>query len=181
MSASKASTARRFLIDQVTMQAQREGIALSALETKMLGFSEEGATDGEMASARQFEEEINDCDYEAKIADLLKHAYRDAQARGEAQAWNEALADLAERDSYIMVMADRAGIWNSSLLASLIDWRLLKASIPILCFVAAAFTLAFTPLGARLIPNVVARCTIFFLLLIAPWVIGKIGERKDTE
>jgi hypothetical protein len=178
---SKASKAKQFLVDQVQRQAQHEGITLSDLEITMLGFSEAGVSSRELEAARQFESEIDDREYEAKIADLLKHGYRDAKAMGEAEVWDEALADLAEKDAYLMVIAERAGIWNSSPFASFMDWRFFIGAIPILCFVAAAVVVGITPLGARIVPNILLRCALFFLLLIAPWVIGKMSERKDED
>ena len=178
MSASKA---KRFVIGQVVTQANLEGIFLSDLEIKMLGFAEDGATTEELAAAKQFECEIDDKAYEAKIARLLKHAYQHAKANGSTAAWDEALSELAEKDAYVIVMADLAGISNANPLGLLPDRRLLLASLPLLCFVAAAISVAITPIGTRLFPNVFARCAVIFLLLIAPLVLGKINEHKDLD
>lgn len=181
MSAPRALRAKRFLTDQVVRQARQEGIALSDVEVRMLGFAEGDATSEEMSDARRFESEIDDRAYEAKIAILIKHAYRDAISHGEAAAWDEALDVLSEKDAYVMVMVERAGILNASPFASLMDWRFFVGVIPILCFVAAAVVIGMTPLGERIVPNFILRCALFFLLLIAPWVIGKIGHRKDVN
>jgi len=61
------------------------------------------------------------------------------------------------------------------------DWRLFVGAIPILCFVAAAIVVGVTPLGARIFPNVLLRCALFFLLLIAPLAIGKMRGGKEEN
>jgi hypothetical protein len=176
---SKALNAKRFLVDRVQRQAQQEGVTLSDLEISMIGFAAEGASLRELDIARQFESEIDDRQYESKIAVLLKHAYHAAKVHGEATAFDDAFAALSEKDAYVLVMAQRAGIWSSSPFASLMDWRLLVGAIPILCFVAAAIVVGVTPLGARIVP--IFRCALFFLLLIAPLAIGKMRRRKEEN
>jgi len=79
MGTSRALKANQFPVDRVQRQAKQEGVTLSEPEISMLGFAEEGASSRELDIARQFESEIDDRQYESKIADLLKHAYREAK------------------------------------------------------------------------------------------------------
>ena len=181
MSGSKTSKAKRFLVDQVVSQAKQEGVVLSELEVRMLGFSEAEATAEELEAAKRFEREVDDREYEVKISALLKHAYRSGKDRGEGAAWDDALSGLAERDAYLVVLAERAGIWSSSPFSSLLDWRLVVGLLPTMCFVAAAVVVGVTPLGAWLFPNILLRCALFFILLIIPWIIGEIGEHKNVD
>jgi len=181
MGTSRALKANQFPVDRVQRQAKQEGVTLSEPEISMLGFAEEGASSRELDIARQFESEIDDRQYESKIADLLKHAYREAKVHDEATAFDDAFSALSEKDAYVLVMAQRAGIWSSSPFASLMDWRLFVGAIPILCFVAAAIVVGVTPLGARIFPNVLLRCALFFLLLIAPLAIGKMRGGKEEN
>jgi hypothetical protein len=106
----------------VVAQARREGIALSDAEITMLGFAEETATEQELAAARRFDDEVDDRVYEAKISELLAQAYRYAKQNGETAAWDDALVDLSEIDCYLIVMANQAGILNSSRGNSLLEW-----------------------------------------------------------
>jgi len=105
------SQAKSFFVDRIAAEARAEGEPLSANEHWMLRFSEsdpEFVVDPERV--KEFEAEISDSDYEAKIAGLLERAYaRDTKADTAAVAkYREASAILHQGDHYLLIMIDRA-------------------------------------------------------------------------
>ena len=145
----------------------------------MLGFAESSANPKEMEAAAVFEREYNDEEYEATVAELLRRAYTRDKEGDEVAAWDKALTDLAEEDGYILIMLKRAGIEAPNPFSSMLDWRLFLALLPACIAVTAGIVLAFTPFGAKLVPNEFLRLLLFLLLLVAPLLAGKIG-RKPT-
>ena len=103
--------AKRFFVDRIVAQAATDGIPLSEAERQMLGFSE---SDPEYvvdpALVDRLEREISDDDYEAKVADLIRRAWKhDVESDPNArETYREALAVLNESDHYILIMIDRA-------------------------------------------------------------------------
>lgn len=103
--------ARQFFVEKIIQQAQREGIALSDDEQRMLLWSEsEPDSVGDPALAERLEREISDADYEAKIAGLLKNRFKEeCAADPEAKKlWTTARAVLSQGDHYILLMIDQA-------------------------------------------------------------------------
>ncbi|HUK36476.1 MAG TPA: hypothetical protein VLV86_21310 [Vicinamibacterales bacterium] len=103
--------ARRFFIDRVTAEAERQGISLSINERRMLNWSEVEpgcVADPELAEA--LANEISDEAYEAKVARLLVAAYeRELSTDPSAKhSYREAYAVLKRGDYYLMVMVDQA-------------------------------------------------------------------------
>lgn len=177
MSASKA---KRFVVESVLAQAHQEGVTLSDLEITMLGFAEQTANSKELTAAQEFENEVDNKAYEAKIALLLKHAYQNAKTSGTSSDWDNALAELAEADAYIIVIADLAGIRNTPFDIQQAS-KFLVAQIPLLSFMVAAAIVAFTPVGTRALPNVFARCAIIFLLLMTPLAFSIVSRHKGKD
>ncbi len=69
--------AKDFIVQQTSEQAQREGLALSDLERRMMYFTEsEDAVENPIALNKEFEAQYDIAEYETKIARLLIHAYR---------------------------------------------------------------------------------------------------------
>ena len=103
--------AKRFFVDRIVAQAATDGKPLSEAERQMLGFSE---SDPEYvvdpALVDRLASEISDDDYEAKVADLIKRAWKhDVESDPNArETYREALAVLNEGDHYIVIMIDRA-------------------------------------------------------------------------
>jgi hypothetical protein len=103
--------ARRFFIDRVIAEAERQGIPLSTNERKMLNWSEVEpgcVADSELAEA--LANEISDEAYEAKVSRLLEAAYKretatDAAAR---DLYRGAYSVLKRGDYYLMVMIEEA-------------------------------------------------------------------------
>jgi hypothetical protein len=180
MSSASVARAKKFLVGRVLDQAKRDEVTLTEVEIRMLGFAELSAGAKDMEAAAVFEREYNDKEYEAKVAELLRRAYTRDKERDGAAAWDEALADLAEEDMYLLVMLARAGIEASNPFSHMLDWRFFLANLPICIAVTAGIVLAFTPFGARLVPNDFLRLVLLLLLLVAPLLIDKIGHKPTA-
>jgi hypothetical protein len=150
---------------------------LSDVEIQMLGFTETTASAKEMEAAAVFERDFNDEEYEAKVAMLLKRAYQQDMKSGEETAWDSALTELADEDLYLLVMIERAGICGSNPFSYLFDWRFILGILPACIAVSAGIVIVFTPFGARLIPNELLRLALLILLLVSPFMIGKVGRK----
>ncbi len=102
--------AKEFLISKVLRQADDDGIRLSDLERRMLSFSEGTASADDIAAAEQFENEYDSDAYEAKIAWLLRKAYKRDAKVGQRHRWEDSVRALRSEDWYILVMLQQAGI-----------------------------------------------------------------------
>jgi hypothetical protein len=103
--------ARRFFVDKIVAQANREAEPLSANERKMLDWSEvEPGCVADPTVAEALANEISDEAYEAKIGRFLAAAYQsDVNANPSAKAaYREAYSVLKRGDYYILVMLDAA-------------------------------------------------------------------------
>ena len=173
MSTSSAS-AKQFLIDRIVAEAQRESAPLDEVEIGMLGFAEAEASAKQMELARKFEQKYQDEDYESRIARLARSAYDRDEAAGNKPPWDEALDELAAEDMYLFVMLEKAGIVKTTSHLVLPDWRLFLGLIPAVVCLALAILVVFTPIAARLMPNSYLRLGIGVLLLLAPFLLGKL-------
>jgi hypothetical protein len=177
MSTSVAE-AKQFLANRIAAEAEREGAPLSEIEKAMLAFSEAGASEKELESARSFERDFDDQEYESCIARLARAVYdRDVEAGRKAE-WDEALDELASEDVYLMAMLEQAGIVKTTSHLLLPDWRLLVGFAPALVCVGLAATVAFAPLGSRMIPNDTLRLVVAVLLVLAPFALGRLRGRR---
>ena len=175
-----AAQARQFLVDRVVDEAKREGAALTDVEIRMLGFSEASASSDDKEAAAVFERDYNKEHYENKIALMLGSVYERDIESGTKADWDQSLDELAEEDMYLFVMLEKAGIVKTTTSLSLPDWRLLRGLVPALLFIAAGIIVAFTPIGARLLPNMYLRLALLVVLWAAPFVIGKFSGKPTN-
>ncbi len=101
--------AKDFLVQQTAEQAQLEGVPLSELEKRMMYFTESGyVPEDPIALNEEFEAEYDTEEYEQKVAELLKHAYKRVSAESEAKRkiWDDAIDTLRAGDHYLLVMWD---------------------------------------------------------------------------
>jgi len=100
--------AKEFLIGQIVLQAQCDGISLTEVERKMLYFSETDWTLPDIADVNdEFEREYDQDEYEKKIVSLIRNARKQAN---KDSSWSDALRLLRKGDHYLVVMLDGAGI-----------------------------------------------------------------------
>lgn len=101
--------AKDFLVQRIKQQADLEGMPLSELEIRMLYFTEnEEPSEDPLALNAEFEEQYDSDEYEKKISQLMRHAYKAACAEGLAskRQWNAAIHRLSQGDHYLPVMWD---------------------------------------------------------------------------
>jgi hypothetical protein len=178
MTSANVARATKFIVSRILEQAKQDEVELTDLEIRMLAFAEASASAEDLKCAKEFDSEVDDDQYENKIAGLIRKAYRHDKECGEDAVWDGALADLEEEDNYLQVMIVKAGIGRSSPFSLLTDWRFIVAALPTVFFVAAGIVIAFTPYGAKLIRNDLLRLALFLILLGAPFLISRIGNGK---
>jgi hypothetical protein len=104
-----ARTAKDFLVSLIVQEARHQNVPLSEVERKMLYFTEtyESLPDI-MDVADKFDAEYDQDEYEAKIARLIKSAYRRLrkESPGDLETWKDAVKYLRKEDHYILVMID---------------------------------------------------------------------------
>jgi hypothetical protein len=110
MERASAAFAKRFFLAKLEEQSLHDGVHLSELEKKMFLFSETTASDKMVTLAEEFAATCDDAEYEKKISDLLKAAFRRDKQVGEGvAAWKQSLKALTEEDFYGLVMVEQAG------------------------------------------------------------------------
>lgn len=96
--------AKEYLIHRILAQADRDGIALSDVERKMLYFSETGSTlPNMMAISREFDEGYDQDEYEKKIAEVIR---RTRGQPNESDKWDDAVQVLRGEDHYLLVLIE---------------------------------------------------------------------------
>jgi hypothetical protein len=103
--------ARRFFIDRIVAEAERQAVPFSDNERRMLDWSESEpgcVADPELAEA--LASEISDQAYEAKVSRLLAAVYeRDLSTTAAAkESYRSAYSVLKRGDYYLMVMIEQA-------------------------------------------------------------------------
>ena len=94
--------ANEFIASLIARQATLQAAPLSALERKMLYFSETGWTLPDMVqTVADFERDCVEADYEKKITTLIGTRLKDLK-----KAWCEAVRILRQEDRYVLVMID---------------------------------------------------------------------------
>jgi len=104
--------AKEFIVSRIVDEAERNNVALTEVERKMLYFSETYPTLPEMMElAREFDANYDSDKYEEKIKRLAKLAFeRDRKESPEnARLWRNAIGLLQTEDHYILVMLDVPG------------------------------------------------------------------------
>jgi hypothetical protein len=104
--------AKEFLVDRILSQANRDGIALSEVEKKMLYFSETAWTLPDIANASaEFDRDYNQDEYEAKIAKLVRSIRREqAQYEVDEDHWEDAVSLLRKEDHYLLAIIDLSNL-----------------------------------------------------------------------
>ncbi len=104
-------TAKQFLVAKLLEQAALDGVTISDIEKRMFLFSETAQDPPDFEAVEKFDEDYDDEEYEAKIAQLLKRSFaRDQQNKDAKELWKKHLAALEDEDFYGLVMVDQAGI-----------------------------------------------------------------------
>ena len=106
-----STAAKQFLVSSVVEQARAEQVDLSAVEEKMLHFSESHPCLPDIYEVNaEFENNYDPNQYEAKVAGLLRRAREQDRKQSAVQdgQWNDAIDALQHEDHYILVMVHAA-------------------------------------------------------------------------
>jgi hypothetical protein len=176
---SAVAKAKDFIVERIVDEARRENVPLTDVEIQILGFAEPsaGASDKKAAAASDHDHDSEA--YESKIAQLLKNVYERDLESGLKPDWDRHLDEIADEDMYLLVMLEKAGIMKTTTSLLLPDWRMARGLVPTLIFVALGILVAFTPVGARLVPSVFLRLGILVVLWSAPFLIGWLRKRSS--
>jgi hypothetical protein len=101
--------AKDFLVQETAKQASLEGVPVSELEKRMMYFTERGyVPEDPIALNDEFEAQYDTDEYEAKIAELLNHAYKRARKENDEtrKHFDAAIKSLRRGDHYLLVMWD---------------------------------------------------------------------------
>jgi hypothetical protein len=169
--------AKRFVVDRILDQARLDGISLNDVEIEMLCFEADTTNAKDIELEQRFRDETDEEKYEKTISQLIRRAYKRDKENQVKGAWEQPLDVLAERDLYLNVMIQQAGISGASGVANLFDWRLLVGITPALIFVAFGSFIAFSRTGEKLIPNDLLRLAVLVICLIAPLLVHRLRRK----
>lgn len=97
--------AKEYLAGRIVAQADRDVVALSDIERKMLYFSETGWTLPDMmAVSREFDETYDQDEYEAKIGGIVRGIRDERDDSRDDEEWDWAVDRLAWEDHYLLVL-----------------------------------------------------------------------------
>jgi hypothetical protein len=123
--------AKDFLVEETAAQASLEGVPLSDIERRMMYFTEsEDAGEDPLKLNEEFAAEYDSEQYEAKISQLLRHAYARLKKENpeSARFWNESIRYLKKGDHYILVLWD-ANVLDGTVWSPWNSWKLLGTGI----------------------------------------------------
>ena len=109
MSFASSMEAKDFLVSRIVEEARHRHTGLSALERKMMYFSEGYPTLPDMLEVNaEFEAQCDDEKYEKKIRKLSRKAFEHdrEQCPEIIPLWREAISLLKKEDHYLLVMLD---------------------------------------------------------------------------
>ena len=102
---SSGREAKEYLIAQIVLEAEREGMPLSETERKMMYFTETAWTLPDIWEVNEvFERDYDQPTYEGKIGKLARNARARGAAANELETWKEAIRTLKREDHYLLVL-----------------------------------------------------------------------------
>jgi hypothetical protein len=181
MSTPSVVKAKRFLVNRIVDQSKRSNLALSEVETAMLGFSAASASPADMQAAAAFDRDCDKEKFEAKVSGLCRDVYEMDKSLGRTEIWEQSLDTLANEDMYLAVIIRKTGLRQAP-----VPWYLPKLSslrefVPGIAMVLAGIVVAFTPIGERLVPNPILRVVVVLCCWLSPWLISKLSKGSADE
>jgi hypothetical protein len=114
---SSGQEAKEYLIAQIVLEAEHEGMPLSETERKMMYFTETGWTLPDIWEVHKvFERDYDQRTYEVKIGKLARKARARGAAANELGTWREAVRTLKLEDHYLLVLLTTSTRSSDSLL-----------------------------------------------------------------
>jgi hypothetical protein len=181
--------AKDFLVQQTAEQARLEGVPLSDLEKRMMYFTESGyVPEDPIALNEAFEAQYDTDEYEAKIAQLLHHAYQRACKENDEtrRRFDAAIKSLRRGDHYLLVMWDAltdVGIASLSSRPYLIG-LLVGALVLVGLYAVPRFAPRITPPNPRIIQAVLVVLILWSVLFpravakAVGWILENTLERS---
>jgi hypothetical protein len=173
--------ARRFLVNRIVDQAKRSNLALTEVETAMLGFSAASASPAEMQASAAFDRDYDKEKFEAKVSRLCREVYEMDKSLGRAGIWEQSLDTLADEDMYLAVIIRKTGLRQRPLPWYLPKLGSLREFVPGIAMVLAGIVVAFTPIGEKLVPNPILRVVVVLCCWLSPWLISKLSRDPAEE
>jgi hypothetical protein len=167
--------AKEFFRDRILAAAVANNTALSRAEIAMLTYSELDATAEQHDIAHEVDTHIGEEAYERKIESLIRAAYKHDVAHGMKNEWKAHLRALREEDLYVLIMAERAGVFKRG--GS--SWHALL-SLDVICFAAlvGAGVTFFMGIGIDAVSSDSVRVVLFLLWIAALWTVGEWSRRR---
>lgn len=181
MSTPAVVKAKRFLVNRIIDQAKRENVALSEIETRMLGFSSASASPAERQAEAAFERGNDKEIFEARISRLFRDVYEIDKAAGRAEIWEQSLDALALEDMYLASIIRKTGLRQQPVPWYLPSLGTLRKYLPAIVMIGAGIIVAFTPLGERLVPNPILRTFLVLCFWLTPWLLSKLAQAQGEE
>ena len=181
MSTPAVVKAKRFLVNRIVDQAKRENMALSEIETLMLGYSPATPSPAEREAATVFERGFDKTRYEVKISRLFRDVYELDKSLGRAEIWEQSLDALAQEDMYLAAIIRTTGLRQQPAPWYLPSVSSLRQYLTAIVMVGAGILVAFTPFGERLVPNPILRAFLVLCFWLTPWLISKLARAHGEE
>ena len=181
MSTPAVVKAKRFLVNRIVDQAKRENVALSEVETLMLGYSPATASPAEQQAAVVFERGCDKEKYETRISRLFRDVYEMDKSLGRAEIWEQSLDALALEDMYLAAIIRKSGLRQQPVPWFLPKLSSLRQYLTAIIMVGAGILVAFTPFGERLVPNPLLRAFLVLCCWLTPWLISKLARAHGDE
>jgi hypothetical protein len=139
---SSGREAKEYLIAQIVLEAEREGVPLSETERKMMYFTETAWTLPDIWEVNEvFERDYDQQKYEGKIGNLARKARARGAAANELETWKEAVRALKREDHYLLALLAAPTESSDSLL---VDRLKLVATALLVCLLLIAGVFLFS-------------------------------------
>ena len=162
-------------MSRVLEQAQRDGVSLSDVEQRMFLFSETSEAGADLEAQQKFDAECNSAEYEAKIAGLLRRAYKYERKSAESKdSWKQSLHVLREEDFYGLVMVDQAGIPRAEPRLGLFTLQFGLFSIVELAVIGIGTVLIFQPVLLHLVLADWVRLLLWPVFIGLMWLVAEL-------
>jgi hypothetical protein len=159
-------------------------VPLSEIEKRMLLFSEQTASAGDLQARREFDAECDDQQYEGKITKLFRKACAHDKRTVDENSGKEALDALREAEVYALGMVDQTGIPRATSYRPVLSAfdpgdalvAVFEVGVP-----ATGFVIVFDPLGWGVVHSDWVRLAVMLISIGICWFAGKVWGRGSFD
>lgn len=164
--------AKEYLASQILTQAERDGVALTDIERKMLYFSESGWTLPDMtAASEEFDRSYAQDEYEKKIGQIVRRL-QSQPGNEQRELWDEAVNRLQGEDHYLQVLIKGASR-KSDKFSRGDKVRVVIAAVVVLVLMFPVISFVYSHVGnptvAKLICEGVFLALVVIVSVVATW------------